>query len=65
LHDFFESGKEIETFSSKEELVDKVKYYLTHSKEREEIASNGYKRFLNEHTSIKRFEKMFREVGLV
>ena len=38
---WFEEGRHYVSFSSKEDLVDKVRYYLEHDDEREAIASNG------------------------
>src|SRR3989338_8690872 len=37
LEHFFEIGKEIDIFHDKEELLEKVKYYLVHEEERENI----------------------------
>lgn len=50
IADLFDIGREIEVFRSSAELVDKVKYYLSHNKERERIARSGYVR-LSEHHS--------------
>ena len=44
LENLFEFDKEIAVFYDKEELLEKVKYYLEHKHERESIADNGYKR---------------------
>ena len=44
LEHFFEVGKEIDVFYNKEELLEKVKYYLKHEEERESIARRGYER---------------------
>jgi spore maturation protein CgeB len=42
IPEYFEIGKDLETFSSEEELLAKIDYYLNHEKERREIAQNGY-----------------------
>lgn len=48
--EMFEVGKEIETYKTKEELLEKVNYYLTHEDERKKIATAGQKRTLKGHT---------------
>lgn len=40
LKEYFHLGKDIETYTSKEELLKKVKYHLQNEEEREEIAKN-------------------------
>ena len=42
--EFFKEGEEADFFSSKEEMVDKIQYYLSHDSERERIAKNGFMR---------------------
>lgn len=51
---YFEEGKEMACFSTKEELVEKAKYYLIHEKERTQIQQAGHKRAVNEHSLDKR-----------
>ncbi|MBN2377187.1 MAG: glycosyltransferase [Sedimentisphaerales bacterium] len=48
---YFEPGKEIVFFSSKEELVEKCRYYLEHEDERRLIAANMHRRALQEQTT--------------
>ena len=42
LGEYFEIGKDLETYASEEELIQKIGYYLEHEEERKEIAHNGY-----------------------
>ena len=39
---FFRDGVHLVTYSSRDELIEKINYYLSHEREREEIAQNGY-----------------------
>ncbi len=64
LHLLFEVGKEIVTYRKPEECAEKVVYYLEHSDEREAIARAGLERALSDHTLEKRFERLFRVLGL-
>jgi len=50
LHKIFEIDKEIVTYNSKEEALEKVKYLKNNPTKLSEIASAGQKRTLNEHT---------------
>ena len=53
--DFFEPGVDFAYYDSYEDLMEKVEYYLSHDKEREEIARNGYekvKKYHNYHVRI-------------
>ncbi|MCR5216666.1 MAG: glycosyltransferase [Lachnospiraceae bacterium] len=40
--EYFEDGKDLVLFSSKEELLEKVDYYLNHDEKRRQIAQNGH-----------------------
>lgn len=50
IEEYFDIGKDIETFTSIEELKDKCRYYLTHEHERLSIAINGYKKIRDSFT---------------
>ena len=47
LQEYFKPGRDIETFRDKEELADKVSYYLKNDRERERIAISGYEKALS------------------
>ena len=64
IAEFYALGKEIDTYSSSEELVDKVRYYLARPKAAEELREAGYQRARRDHTWVRRFEQLFRETGL-
>ena len=60
IPEYFEIGKELETYESMEELEQKVQYYLTHEEERIEIAINGYEKTAKFHTYEMRIAEMIR-----
>jgi spore maturation protein CgeB len=63
LDQYFETGKEIETYHDERELIDKIDYYLAHHKERQEIARRGQQRCLSDYSMEKRaahFDKIVR-----
>jgi spore maturation protein CgeB len=64
LEEFFEPDKEIVLYGSRDELVEKVQYYLAHETEREAIASAGCARVLRDHTYEQRFRELFQQMGL-
>jgi spore maturation protein CgeB len=55
---FFVSGKEIVTFSSAQEAVEKIDYLLQHPNERRAIAKAGQDRTLKEHTIMNKCEQI-------
>jgi spore maturation protein CgeB len=61
----FEPDREVVTFSSTEECIDKAKWLLDHPQERRRIAQAGQRRTLAEHTFTQRagqFDAIIREV---
>lgn len=64
LNDYYKIGTEIEVYKNTKDLIKKIKYFLSHDKERQEIAQAGYRRTIQEHTYEKRFMEIFKRVGL-
>lgn len=64
LKEYYEIGKEIVCYDTKEELLEKIRYYLKHSDEAEKIRRAGYARALKDHTWKNRFEELFSKIGL-
>lgn len=60
IPEYFEIGRELETYESMEELEHKVRYYLSHENERIEIALNGYEKVAALHTYEIRVAEMIR-----
>jgi len=49
IEDIFEVGKEIATYTDHKDCLEKIKYYLKHEDEREEIAKAGRARVLKDY----------------
>ena len=64
LEEFYEIGKEIVCYRDPDDLVDKIRYYLSHDAEREQIRQAGHSRCLLDHTWQKRFTSAFRQMGI-
>jgi len=58
LGELFEIGTEIESYRDADELIDKVRYYLSHEDERARIARAGQARTLREHTYLHRMREL-------
>lgn len=59
----FIDGKNLVTYKTLDEMVDKAKYYLNHEKEREKIAESGYEAFMKNHTYKHRVERILEKVS--
>ncbi len=58
LEDYFDVGVEVEQFAGRDELLDKVRYYLEQDEKRREIAAAGKEKVLKYYT----IERYLREV---
>jgi spore maturation protein CgeB len=62
LEEFFHIGKEIICYHNKEDLTEKIRYYLTHDHERAQIRRAGHARALKDHTWQKRLADSFAKM---
>ena len=58
LEDSFTIGSDLECYTSEDDLLDKVEYYLEHEKDRSEIAHNGLETVKKYHSYPERLLKM-------
>ncbi|QHE54112.1 glycosyltransferase [Pontibacillus sp. HMF3514] len=65
MEKLFEYGHEVIGYQTKEDLVDKIRFYLQNPEEAKRIGQNGKERCKREHTWEKRFDKLFAEIGLL
>ncbi|MBI5677196.1 MAG: glycosyltransferase [Planctomycetes bacterium] len=65
LYELYDIGREIATYRTPEECANKVSYYLSRHSERESIAMAGRARAMKNHTWEKRFDKLFRTIGII
>ena len=64
LAEHFEPNQEVLVYRNQYELVDQVRYYLAHPEQAERIRQAGHARALRDHTYQRRFETLFRVIGL-
>ena len=58
LHELFDIGREVVTYSSKEEAAELARHYLDHPDEAADIAKAGQARTLREHTYAQRMREL-------
>ena len=61
LTELFEPDREVVTYKSADEVVEKVRYLLDHERERSAIATAGHRRALRDHTASQR-ARIFAEI---
>ena len=64
LGDYYEIDKEIACYENVDDMIEKIKYYLTHEDERKTIAKAGYERTIRDHTYQRRFRDIFGQIKL-
>lgn len=63
LEDYLEIGNEVSIYTSFEDLLSQIEYFLGNESQRKEIMINGYKRAIEEHTYVKRLRKVFSRIN--
>ncbi len=59
IEEMFKIGEEFDVFHSKEEMLEKIKYYLAHEGRREEMAGKSYQRALKQYEVKAGFKIIF------
>lgn len=65
IEELFDIGKEIETYKTPQECLEKINYYLENENKRKEIAENGYMRSQRDHTFRKRIDVVLNDVSRI
>lgn len=63
LAQHFELGREVETFTTPEELRKKIIYYLGHDQARETVAGNGYEKVLGFESYTDKMQLLLKTIG--
>ena len=65
IPEYFEIGKDLETYTCEEELIEKIRYYLLHEEERCSIARNGYEKAKHKYSLQYRIRDLLKmaEIG--
>ncbi|MEM6445629.1 MAG: glycosyltransferase [Cyanobacteria bacterium P01_D01_bin.123] len=64
ISEFYDIGREIDTYRDAEELVDKVRFYLDRPVVAEQLRTAGWERARRDHTWDRRFQTLFEKIGL-
>jgi len=64
IGEFYEIGKEIDTYRTRDELVDKTRFYLNDQGAAERLRRAGYERARRDHTWSRRFQELFAKIKL-
>ena len=64
IENWFDIGKDCDVYHSKEECVDKIKYYLTHEDDRLKIAEHGRKTVIESHTFTHRMREVIKDISI-
>ena len=57
---FLQTGRHLDIYEDKAELIEKAEYWLSHEEDRQEIAMAGYREVREHHSVIQRVTEMLR-----
>ncbi|MGC9054520.1 MAG: glycosyltransferase family protein, partial [Candidatus Hydrogenedens sp.] len=60
--ELFEDGKDLVIYENEKDLIEKIRYYLEHKEEREQIARQGQQKVLESHTYYHRCQQIIKKV---
>ncbi len=63
LTEFYEPDKEVIVYRNEHELLDKVRYYLSHPDKVAKVRNAGQRRALECHTYQRRFSELFERLN--
>src|SRR5262249_25122323 len=64
IEQFYEIGREIDTYRTEGRLIEKSRYYLSKQEKAEALRRAAFRRARRDHTWKRRFEQLFHEAGL-
>jgi spore maturation protein CgeB len=64
LAEYFTPGREVLTYTDRDDLLDQARFYLAHQELAERIRRAGLERARREHTWQHRFAELFATLGL-
>jgi spore maturation protein CgeB len=64
IEELFQVGKEVVCYHNEHDLASKIKYYNSHTSERDRIAAAGYNKSIADHTWERRFGDFFSHLDL-
>jgi spore maturation protein CgeB len=64
IAEFYQLGKEVDTYKTEEELIDKTRFYLSHEEGADQLRAAGFARARRDHTWRRRFEELFSKLTM-
>ncbi len=65
IEEMYDIGREIDVFSTKEELLDKSRYYLSHAEQRDAMAARSHAKAMMHYEVVAGFAKVFARLATI